>query len=428
MGLPLLGETRALVANPYRFLEDRQRRYGDVFTSHVLGHKVTFLSGLEGAERFYDRENIVRTAAHPVNFVKLFGGVNMEMYDGPRHFALKSMALTAFDMPAMEGYLPDMQQLIASTLERWSSRDEFKACAELRTLAIEAICWNVMGLPPGPDTDAITRDYGIVIPGLAAVPVPIPGTKFGRATKARNRLLNRLREVIRERLHHPTNDGLSRILEATAPDGRRYTYEEALLEVHHIVIAGFVVYAILAEVLRRLAEQPDLLGRCRTEVEEHAARGPLSMDALSPLSTCTAVVKEAKRIVPLVPLAFGRSARAFECGGYEVPKDWRVWLALHLVSHDASIYPEPWRFDPDRFAAGRAEHLAHRMAFIPQGAEPPTGHRCLGLDYSTVLTLTFMVLALRGYEWDLPAQDLEYDWTNVPPEPRAGLRVRMHPR
>jgi hypothetical protein len=67
------------------------------------------------------------------------------------------------------------------------------------------------------------------------------------------------------------------------------------------------------------------------------------------------------------------------------------------------------------------------MAFIPQGAEPPTGHRCLGLDYSTSLVLAFLALLARGYSRDLPPQNLDYDWKKQPPEPGDGLRVRLRP-
>jgi hypothetical protein len=48
-------------------------------------------------------------------------------------------------------------------------------------------------------------------------------------------------------------DALSRVLTAKAADGRTYTDEEAPLEVHHMVIAGFIVYALMAEAMRRLA-------------------------------------------------------------------------------------------------------------------------------------------------------------------------------
>ena len=429
MGLPLLGETLPFVRDPFGFLQARRRRYGNVFKSNVVGRKVVFVAGTEGAEAFYNTENISREKAHPFLLVDMFGGINFEMYDGPRHFALKSIAIRAFDHAAIARYLPDMQRLAESTLKRLAGAGEFSATFELRRLAIEAICWNLLGLPPGPDTEAITSDYGTLLAGLAApVPVAIPGTTYGRARAARGRVLDRIDRVIAERRAHPRSDGLSRLLTDTASDGGTYTDEEARLEAHHIVIAGFIVYALMAEVVRQLAQQRRLRERCLAEIRQHAPEGPLTMEALGRLETSTNVVREAKRFVPLVPLAFGRARRRFRCGGHEVPAGWAVYLALYLNNRDPDIYAEPDRFDPDRFGPDRAEHLKHPMAFIPQGAEPPNGHRCLGLDYSTFLVLVFLTLLGRGYDWELPPQDLEYDWKKRPPEPRDGLRVMLRTR
>jgi retinoid hydroxylase len=426
MGLPLVGETPAFVRNPYRFLEVRRDRHGDIFKSNVAGHRVVFLSGIDGASAFYDPENIGRDHAHPFLMADMFGGTNFEMYDGPRHLALKTIALGAFDQASLGGYLPDMQLAIETWLERHANGVPFPAMTALRRLAIDAICLNVMGLAPGPETETMTRDYGLLLAGLAAsVPVRIPGTTYGRAMKARDRLLARIRTVVQERRARPRADGLSRILSATAPDGRGYTDDEAVLEVHHIVVAGFVVYAHLAEVVRRLASEPGLRARCTEEVARQVPDGPLSMEALSHIPTCTAAVMEAKRLVPVVPLAFGHARRTFGCDGYEVPEGWRVYLALHLINRDPSIYTEPERFDPDRFGPGREEHRQHPLAFIPQGSNPPTSHRCLGLEYSTLLTLAFLAVLVRGYEWRLPSQRLDLDWGKRPPEPRDGLMVQL---
>lgn len=425
LGLPVIGETPAFLSNMYRFLDVRQKRYGNIFKSNVLGRRIVFLSGMPGAEAFYNSDNISRADAHPFPLVDLFGGVNMEMYDGPRHAALKAMALTAFDHTALAGYLPDMQRLIESTLTRLSTVDEFSAIFELRLLSIEAMCCNVMGIEPGLDTEAITRDYGLVVTGLTSIPVSFPGTPYAKARAARDRLLARLRGVIAERRARPTSDGLSRILTARADDGRVYTDEEAMLEVHHMVIAGFIVYALMAEAIRQLALQPELRARCVDEVRTHASSGPLSMPQLAKLRTVTSVILESKRWLPLVPLAFGRAQRDFTCGGFDVPAGWTVYLALSLLNRDTTSFAEPDRFDADRFGPERAEHKKHPMAFIPQGAEPPTGHRCLGLDYATVLGVAFVALLLRNYEWTLPEQDLSWNWKTLPPEPRDRLRVQM---
>src|ERR1041385_2373253 len=173
-----------------------------------------------GAEAFYDSANISRADAHPFPLVDMFGGINMEMYDGPRHLALKSMALSAFDHGAIRGYLPATQARVESTLARLSAAGEFSAVAELRRLAIEAICSNLMGLEPGAATEAITRDYALVLSGILSVPIPLPGTPKGKGRAARDRLLERIRGVIAERRARPGRDGLSRMLTATAADGR----------------------------------------------------------------------------------------------------------------------------------------------------------------------------------------------------------------
>jgi steroid delta-isomerase-like uncharacterized protein len=428
VGWPVAGETLAFLRSPYAFLEERQRRHGNVFRSNVLGRNVAFLAGLEGAEAFYDPDNIGRADAHPFPLVDLFGGTNMEMFDGPTHVALKSMALAAFGADAIEGYLPDLRRLVASTLERLCAAGEFTAMREFRRLAIEAICGSVMGLEPGPATDDFVRDYGDVLAGITSIPLPAPGMPYARARAARDRILQRLRLIEALRRAQPGTDALSRMVTATAADGRTYRDDEAVLEAHHVVIAGFIVYALMGEVMRRLAEQPDLLERCADEIAAQLGDDAPTMDALDRLAVCTSVVMETKRLVPLVPLAFGRARRAFACEGYEIPAGWTVYLALHLLNRDPSVFKDPDRFDPARFGADRAEHRSHPMAFIPQGAEPPTGHRCLGLDYSTALVLTFLVELVRGYRWELPAQDLAYDWRRVPPEPRDGLRVRLRAR
>ena len=356
----------------------------------------------------------------------MFGGTNLEMYDGARHLALKTIALEAFDEAALAGYLPDMQLAIETWLERHADGTPFQAMTALRGLAIDAICRNVMGLEPGPETEAMTRDYGLLLAGLAAtVPVRIPGTTYGRAMAARDRVLDSIRTIVEERRARPRADGLSRLLSATAPDGRSYTDDEAVLEVHHIVVAGFIVYAHMGEVVRQLATQPDLRARCTDEMTRYASDGPLSMEGLSQATTATAVVMEAKRSVPLVPLAFGRAQQTFPCGAYEVPKGWTVYLALHLINHDPSIYSNPERFDPDRFGPGREEHHKHPLAFIPQGSDPPISHRCLGLEYSTLLTLAFLAMLVRGYDWQLPPQRLGLDWSKRPPEPRDGLIMQL---
>ncbi len=425
MGAPLVGETLALVKNPYAFLEERRRRHGPVFKSRVLGRRVVFVSGPDASAAFLDPDNVTRERAHPTHVRELFGGVNMNMFDGPRHLALKTMALEAFGPAAIATYLPDLQRLFEAALARWAQQGEVRAAEELRRVSIEAIALNVMGVQPGSDTDTLRRDYFEVLEGMMSLPIPLPGTKYSRARKARDRILAVFRRTIAEHREKPRSDGLSRILAARASDGSTYTDEEAVLELHHIVIAGYIVFALLAELLVRLAREPGVRARIADEIRTHLGSGPVTLEGLGGLRYAGRAVMEAKRTAPILPLAFGKARRSFRTGGFRVPTGWDVWWALSLSNSDGGVFVQPETYDPERFADGRAEHKRHRCAYVPQGAEPPTSHRCLGLEYSTHVSLVFLVVLLRSFDWDFPEQDLGTRWDRTPPEPKDGLRTRF---
>jgi len=422
-GLPYVGRALALQKNPFAFLEDGRRRHGDVFKARLLGRPVAFLSGLAGAEAFYHPGNVSRAGAHPYPVADLFGGDNTAMLDGDEHLIRKTAALRAFDEEALASYLPDIEALVARRLEGWAAGGELSATAELRKLAIECICGNVLGMEPGEGTERMSRDYALVLKGMVSTPVAAPGTAYFRARAARDRILATMRRAVAGHRAAPTEDGLSRML------GGEISDEAAALELHHLVIAGFIVYGLMAAVLRWLPELPDVLASCEAEVADHVPPGrPLTLDGLGRMATATQVVMEVKRHAPVMPFAFGRARRTIACSGVEVPEGWNVYLALSLCSADPEVYTDPERFDPHRFGPGRAEHLRHPLAFIPQGTGPPTGHRCLGLDYSTVVVLAFLALLVRGYTWALPSQDLDYRWDTIPPEHHDGLRVVLRAR
>src|SRR5258707_9294641 len=88
---------------------------------------------------------------------------------------------------------------------------------------------------------ALRRDYEVVLGGFATLPINVPGTRYNKALKARDRIMDFFRDTVRARRKAPTGDGLSRILAA----GAAMSDEDVALELHHIVIAGFIVFGEL---------------------------------------------------------------------------------------------------------------------------------------------------------------------------------------
>src|SRR5215470_17852455 len=426
-GLPLLGETLAFIKNGFGFVEERARRFGPIFRTRILGRETAVLVGPDASGEFIDSRHVQRDGAMLPHIQELFGGRALPTLDGEEHLERKHFVLAAFGRDALASYIPKLQKLIAAYLDRWVAAREIRWLDDLKRLSLEMICDTVMGMPPGPQTDKIREDYELVLAGFATLPIPLPGTAYTKAKLALERILRVYDENIRDHQQHPRDDGLSRILAAKSLlSGRLMTPLEARIELHHVVVAGLIVWAWLASLIIQLDRHPEVRKRLEEEVKRMAAGGPLTLEQIDGMTYLNQVSMEVRRLAPVVHVFFGKARQSFEFKGRSVPAGWMV-LGGHRSSHlREEVYRDPERFDPDRFAPPRSEHERHEHAFVPNGAGEPTGHKCAGTGLATYFLKVFAIELWRGCSWQLtPGQDLSYDWKRLPPEPRDGLRATV---
>jgi cytochrome P450 len=268
--------------------------------------------------------------------------------------------------------------------------------------------------------------YGTVNVAFTSFPVPLPGTRYRRGLGAVDEIIAFYVDVVKEHRKSPTGDGLSRILGHTTASGVKLDDDGAARELHHLVIAGRVVYTHLGGTIQHLAQTAASRERLASEIREKAPTGALTLEQLAAMPELDRVNKEVKRIVPVVPGMFGIAKKDFVVMGKRVPKGWGIFFALHATHVCADPYASPASFDPDRFAEGRAEDAKYAHGFCPHGpGKPATSHHCAGTDYATLLAKVFTVALVRGYRFELPEQDLSYDFARLTPDPRDGLRVKV---
>lgn len=87
-------------------------------------------------------------------------------------------------------------------------------------------------------------------------------------------------EEVHEHQRTPKDDGLSRILAARGPDGAQLSVDDAKRELHHIVIAGLIIWAELATILTQLAANTEVREALRSEVDA-LGEGPLTIETLA---------------------------------------------------------------------------------------------------------------------------------------------------
>jgi cytochrome P450 len=104
------------------------------------------------------------------------------------------------------------------------------------------------------------------------------------------------------------------------------------------------------------------------------------------------VFKEAMRVYPPVPRLVRTAARDYEVGGYTVPAGALVVVSQYLMHRDSRYFPEPERFDPERWTP-EAQRTLPAYAYCPFGGGP---RRCIGDGFAYMEgTLVLATLASR---------------------------------
>ena len=178
--------------------------------------------------------------------------------------------LAAFTREALTSYLPEMQRRVAAASPAGPPAASAPAVDAFKRLALEVIC-DHPGPPVGATFDAVAEDYELVGGGFSSLPIPLPGTAY-HAPAARSANPGRLRR----RQGAPDEaraDGLSESSPARAADGRRITVEEVKVELHHIVVAGLIVWPEFVTHRAGADRHPEVRERLTDEVARRRRAG-----------------------------------------------------------------------------------------------------------------------------------------------------------
>jgi retinoid hydroxylase len=385
LGIPWLGETLALAADPHRFYLERARRHGELFKTRIVGHNTAVFSGPRALSFMFAQKTLSRQGGNPTAVEGLLHD-SLPLLDGREHALRKSLVLQAFRPSALTRYLPVVERMLGARIERWHGLGEFHWLAELDELGAALAAALVLGDERAEVAAQVHRCTMRINAGFSVPPVNLPFTKYGRAMTARRALLKLAGEAVVRRRAAPGADILSELLAARDAHGRTFPPDALAAEVVHLVFAaqtGFM--AALTLFGMAMAEQPDLRDRLREEILAGAPAGALTLAELDALPLLGRTVCELRRYYPLNPATFFATVtEPLEYGGYHIPAGWRAVGALRATMHDPGTFTEPARFDTERFRPECTRSMPAN-AWVPHGGGEPEGHRCAGEPLVTLL-------------------------------------------
>jgi cytochrome P450 len=301
---------------------------------------------------------------------------------------------------------------------------------EMSRLALDVACRCFFGTRATPEVAAaISRDLGILLRfavvriGLPAWIEWLPLPPVRRAFRAMDSLHSIAASLLEEGARNPTRDLGTLLREARDEEHGGLTPDQVRDHAMTFLLAGHETSAnALAWTWALLAKHPEVRDRLHQEVDALGGRSP-TMDDLPALDLTRRVLEESMRLYPPAWIVERQAVGDDEIGGVHLPAGTLVATPALLLHHDPDLWPDPERFDPDRFLPEAGEGRS-RYAYLPFGAG---ARACIGQEFAmTELTLLLASLASRlalEATGPIPAGK-----ALITLRPKGGLRMRARAR
>lgn len=423
--------------NPIRLFEHLAATFGRVSSYRIGPSLVVVMNDPE-----LIREVLI---AQPQNFIKertqrrmkILLGEGLITSDGEVHRRQRRIAAPAFHRQRIQAYASLMVERAAAMRESWREGEEIDASAEMMLLALEIVARTLFNSDLTRDVQLINDEVNIIMRlynFLVALPkaetllhLPIPGLmRFKRARKRLDKVVYSMIEDHR-RSGIDSGDLLSMLLAARddEADHTGMTDQQLRDEVLTIFLAGYETVAnALAWTWLLLAQNPDAEAKLHAEIDEVLGGRLPTLEDAPQLRYTEMVLSESMRLYPPA-WAMGRMATCdVEIGPYKLPAGTYVFFSQYIIQRNADFFPEPLRFDPERFTAER-KTTRPRFAYFPFGGG---SRQCIGESFAWMeAILSLATLAQRWRLMLVPDQQIAVQ-PKITLRPKYGIRMVPEPR
>ncbi|PON69094.1 Cytochrome P450 [Parasponia andersonii] len=361
LGWPCIGETLQLYSqDPNVFFSTKQKRYGEIFKTHILGCPSVMLASPEAAKFVLVTHSHLFKPTYPKSKEKLIGPSALFFQQGEYHARLRKLILSSLTSPnSLQKRVADVEALAVSALESWARGEEkaINTFHEMKKYSFDVGILAIFGQLDANYREQLKENYCIVNKGYNSFPNSVPGTAYQKALSARKRLKQILSDIIYEREEKKIveEDLLGHLLNFKDENGQTLTKDQISDNIIGVLFAAQDTTAsVLTWILKYLHDDRKLLEAVKAEQkaileENEGGRKPLTWAQTRNMPLTYRVMLESLRMASIISFTFREAVTDVEYNGYLIPKGWKVMPLFRNIHHNPEFFSDPQNFDPSRF-------------------------------------------------------------------------------
>ncbi|MGE6738013.1 cytochrome P450, partial [Streptomyces sp. NPDC059900] len=320
-------------------------------------------------------------------------------------------------LPAQAGA---MTREITAVMEQWRDGNTIDVLAQMHTITSRVVSKTIFNSDAVSEAAQIVREavdviigsifHRMVMPIQAINRLPTPANLRYRAaiTRIHDAVTHAADEYRRDGCDHA--DMLSALLAARDHNGNPLSDQEVREQVITLLVAGIDTTGVaLSWALNVLAHDDELRSRLHREVDATLRGRVATWDDLPHLDLTARVITETLRVYSPIWIITRTVTQDVDLAGYFLAAGSTVAYSPYLIHHRADLYPDPERFNPDRWLSDLPQRRP-RTQLLPFGGGP---RKCIGDTLATTeATLALASIAAR--------------WTLTPPPGAPAVDVKAN--
>ena len=409
---------------------DLAHEYGPVFQIRPpFSEPMIVLAGPDTNQWVHRRGRMyLRARDYFSDFEKVYGAAGvLPALDGADHFRLRKSLSAAYSRKRLAGQIDDLYGHARRHMAQWTVGEVYPATSMSRQMINAQISPFMVGVETQDIIDDLLKfkERALSVHIMKIMPkfmLKTPGMR--RRAKFIEALLERVYSVHTpaQRAGRPldlVDDYLS--LHASDPQfipesNLRFAFTAALVASAYLGDAfSFTLYAMASqpEVHARIQAEADaLFGNCDPKPEDFS---PSTIDVTHRF------MMECMRMYPVVPMSIRNVMNSCVVEDYELPVGSRVIIAQTSTHYMEDVFPDPFKFDIDRYLPPRNEHLS--PGYAPYGLGT---HTCLGSRWMELQLAVNLLMVAHYFTLEVLPKNFEFRFNPIPSmKPSSRLKFRI---